>query len=48
MERHVGLSFLSVGTEVSDCVCYLLIISNFSAIIRCLGFTSTAEFIYNS
>ena len=23
MERHVGLSLLSVGTEVSGCVCHL-------------------------
>ena len=28
MERHVGLSLLSVGTEVSGCVCHLKFLGN--------------------
>ena len=34
MERHVGLSSLSLGTEVSDWLMHhVCVISNFSAII---------------
>ena len=47
MERHVGLSLLSVGTEVSDCVC---VSSQFlgNHLMSKKLYTSNSEFIYNS
>ena len=47
MERHVGLSLLSVGTEVSDCVCvcHLKFLGNH---LMSRLYTSTVECIYNS
>ena len=43
----MGLSLLSVGTEVSDCacVCHLKFLGNH---LMSRLYTSTAEFIYNS
>ena len=45
MERHVGLSLLSVETEVSGCVCHLKFLGNH---LMSRLYTSTAEFTYNS